>query len=441
MADSQDLPRWIRDLALTRAAKASDDATRGWWTRIATGELHDLDRQRLRHYARRCLEQKVEGYWAELLEHELLDGAPAPGEKPPRVELAPTAAELTQRSMELRTLQHVVLPVGELALFAGDPATNKSTLAYQAAVDFTQQGGRVLILTEESIEKAGVRRLELMGADLELVHLESFAQFQLDTPGLARLEAYADHGVGLVVVDPLSGWLLDIDTNAEGQVRGALDVMQHVIDRHGLLLVGILHHAKAKGRGAMAATLGSTAFPAMARAHYTFAESLEDPDVVEVACAKLSWGRRRATQRFARSSLPGSDGLLPRLTWLGEGGRSADEMTAGPEGGRKGGRPNVKRDKAAELVRALMADAKPRFKSEIANVIGGTKAADGEGTGQAWGVKRGTVYAAINLMMKDDELAVVETSDVEDVRRGMLILDPRSPGFADDSEREPGEEG
>jgi putative DNA primase/helicase len=216
--------------------------------------------------------------------------AEAPGSDGPRTE-APA------RRLVIRALSDVEpqpidwlwlrwLARGKFHVFAGHPGDGKSTLAaWLAAVGST--GGAwpdgssapkfrtLFVLGEDSLADTLRPRLDLFGADASRIHA---IEMVLDEQGRERFfdvakhldlleEAVAEHGIDLLVIDPISTSMAGSDRNAEGDTRDRLTPLVKLAERRNLAVLGIGHVGKPNGtaRTPLQRILGSTGLGALAR--------------------------------------------------------------------------------------------------------------------------------------------------------------------------------
>jgi putative DNA primase/helicase len=205
----------------------------------------------------------------------------------------------------IRWLWPYRIPRGKLTIIAGHPGLGKSQLTADVAARVTAGGkwpdgvghatggGHVIVLTAEDDTADTLRpRLEAAGADLERVHVVDGVirgysgdgtryqrQFSLESD-LAALDAKLSEleRVELVVLDPISVYLGNIDSHVNAEVRGALGPVKDLAERHRAAFVAISHMSKAGGTQALLRVTGSLAFIAAARAGYLVAA---DPETAE----------------------------------------------------------------------------------------------------------------------------------------------------------------
>jgi len=191
---------------------------------------------------------------------------------------------------------------GKLTIIAGNPGLGKSQVTASIAAVVTTGGrwpvdrqqcriGDVLFLSAEDDAADTLRpRLEAAGADLRRVHvvegvIAGYTQdgsrkdrtFSLEKD-LQALESKLSElrDVALVVIDPISAYLGDVDSHKNADVRGLLAPLSELAARHNTAIIGVSHLNKAGGAQALMRVTGSLAFVAAARAAYLVAADLQD---------------------------------------------------------------------------------------------------------------------------------------------------------------------
>jgi hypothetical protein len=147
------------------------------------------------------------------------------------------------------------------------------------------ESGRVIYATCEDGPADTIRgRLDLLQANVERIdHLEgvrdakgNLQPFQIDRdlPALERaLEQRG--GVRLLVIDPISGFLGNVDSHNNCEVRAVLAPLAKLAETYRVAVVVINHLTKKAGAKAVYRSQGSLAFVAAARAAWAVAL---DPD-------------------------------------------------------------------------------------------------------------------------------------------------------------------
>ena len=210
------------------------------------------------------------------------------------------------------------IPIAKLTVLAGDPSVGKSFFFCDLAArvstgtDFPDgsecaKGTALLVSCEDDPGDTLRPRLERHNANLAnvrfvTVHTSDGEYQQLDVGNhLDQLEILLQRRPNsrLLVFDPISAYLGNIDSNSNSEVRRVLGPLCELAQRHKIAVIGISHLTKKEGR-AVSRTLGSMAFVAAARASWIFARDPKDRD------------RRLMLQQ--KNNLADSSGLAFRIT-------------------------------------------------------------------------------------------------------------------------------
>ncbi|PMC75533.1 AAA family ATPase [Brachybacterium sp. UMB0905] len=186
------------------------------------------------------------------------------------------------------------MALGHLSLLAGREGLGKSTLAAWITAQVTrgtlpgdlygQPRSVIIVATEDSWAHTLVPRLMAAGADLSRVlnvTVETSDGFMTglslpkDITALAR-EAEA-RDVALMVLDPITSRLENLDTHKDAEVRRALEPLVAMGDRVGMSVLGLIHLNKSSA-DPLNAVMGSKAFTAVARSVSTVVADPEDED-------------------------------------------------------------------------------------------------------------------------------------------------------------------
>jgi putative DNA primase/helicase len=211
-----------------------------------------------------------------------------------------TAASLTTRCLSDIEAKPVCwlwrnrIARGKLTIIAGNPGLGKSQITASIASVVTNGGrwpagneecepGDVIFLSAEDDPADTLRpRLEAAGADLKKVHIvdgvdagcsgrgnRSNRTFSLQADIQALGLKLAELGnVALVVIDPITAYLGDIDSHKTADVRGLLAPLCELASIHNTAIIGVSHLNKTAGAQALMRVTGSVAFVAAARAAY-----------------------------------------------------------------------------------------------------------------------------------------------------------------------------
>jgi len=193
------------------------------------------------------------------------------------------------------------LPAGMLSLLIGLEGSGKTYAALDLAARLTTGrplpgedpdhsppiGNVVYMSSEDHLGFTLKPRLVSMGADPARIAALQGVRGQdgqtdlfsiLDhLPALEVLIEKADP-VRLVVCDPLTGFMADIDQDRNAPVRAALSRLSALAERTGVPILGISHLSKDTSRQAVHRCLGSVAFSATARSISLISEDKADQD-------------------------------------------------------------------------------------------------------------------------------------------------------------------
>lgn len=204
------------------------------------------------------------------------------------------------------------LPFGMLCLYAGYGGIGKSTVALWIAAQCSIGGvlpdgktapliNTLIFAAEDSPSHTIIPRLITMGADLCRIEIVTGVGYGDADPDWVRLrehiaaieQAVAEHDIGLIIIDPVSSFIGDANSDRESDVRAALTPLVAMAERTGCEVLMIRHVSKA-GDGSRAASriLGSTAWHDIPRAVWMLADAPEEHQPVTLG--------RRDTGRGAR---------------------------------------------------------------------------------------------------------------------------------------------
>ncbi|MDX3522374.1 AAA family ATPase [Streptomyces scabiei] len=263
------------------------------------------------------------------------------------------------------------VPAGALSVAAGREGTGKSSFGMWMAAHITRGTlpgsfhGRpravFYVAVEDSWKQTIVPRLIGAGADLDLVYRveaveAEYGETTLSLPQDNSLmeQAITEHGVALVVLDPLMSCIgKGIDTHRERDVRLALDPLARMADRTGAVLLGIAHFNKGASTDPASLITGSGAFKNVPRAVFGFARD-DDNECRVMTQAKNSLGRAdlpSLSYLIESTTVPtrAGDARVGRFVFTGRADRTVDEiLSAGQETDRG------ERDVAAEWLRGYL---------------------------------------------------------------------------------------
>ncbi|MES2930969.1 MAG: AAA family ATPase [Patescibacteria group bacterium] len=194
------------------------------------------------------------------------------------------------------------IAIGKLTLIAGDPGLGKSlvtaTLAanvsksYAWPIDnFSAPLGDVILLSAEDDPADTIKpRLEAIGADCSRIHILEAVEVKMEEgmeermfsleSDLKILEELLDTlpECKLVIIDPISAYLGDTDSNKNAEVRGLLARLSKLAGKYKSAFVLVSHLNKNTGTSAMYRTSGSLAFVAAVRSAFMVTKDKDNPE-------------------------------------------------------------------------------------------------------------------------------------------------------------------
>jgi hypothetical protein len=193
------------------------------------------------------------------------------------------------------------IPLGKLTLLAGDPELGKSFITIDMAARISSGrawpddpqtpaplGNVILLNAEDDIEDTVCPRLEAAGADLNRCTALSAARSTADGlfhpislgRDLAVLRALlaAKPECRLVVIDPISAYLGNVDGNSNTEVRSLLYPLAQLAGEFAVAVVAVTHLNKKGGGKAIYRTMGSLAFVAAVRSAWAVVRDPQDMD-------------------------------------------------------------------------------------------------------------------------------------------------------------------
>jgi hypothetical protein len=171
---------------------------------------------------------------------------------------------------------------GKLTELIGEPDLGKSLISIDLAArvstgrawpDGTKgcRGRTILMTAEDGLDDTVVPRLIAAGADLAMVSVLRMASrggvehlVTLDKHRDILERALRDFDATLLIIDPLSAYLGDVDSHRDAALRGVLTPFADLLDRTRVACVGLLHPPK-QAVNLIYFASGSGAFTAQAR--------------------------------------------------------------------------------------------------------------------------------------------------------------------------------
>lgn len=251
---------------------------------------------------------------------------------------------------EARWLWEDRIPRGAITLLVGDPGLGKSLLTCQLAAKVSRGeigGGprNVLMLTAEDAADVQIRpRLEVAGADLDLVH--HIAARTGDMPeGVLLPNDVVDlmrevqvTGAALLVIDPLMAHLPEsINSWSDQSVRLALAPLYRLAVETDCAILIVGHLNKAKGSNPLQRAGGSIGITAAARSCLVLVRDPDDPDGERgeqrvLAHFKSNYGKPAASLSYEVTTREIGSSFAPTLQENGESAHDAAALLSAPIG-------------------------------------------------------------------------------------------------------------
>lgn len=196
--------------------------------------------------------------------------------------------------------------------------------------------GGSLIISEDSHEYVLAPRLIGLGADLSRIHAmtwEAMGKYHLgDTAMLDAACNEVEGGVSLVMIDPPTNFLDDVDEHKNSEVRQlVMKVVEWCFGRD-LAVLFVLHINKQTGKGveALNRVMGSVAWVSTSRIAHSFCLDPDDQTRGLWMPTKSNLGQMPKGLAYR---IEGGD--TPTVTWLGEVDMTADEALSASPSSRK----------------------------------------------------------------------------------------------------------
>ena len=187
----------------------------------------------------------------------------------------------------IRWLWSGLIPAGALTLVIGDTTAAKSALTLDWAARISngtpwpngmpnRVGTTLFLSAEDPLRKMSLPRFLAAGGNRRrVVYIHGIPRdgspagslFSLQRD-LEKLESLIRRrgDVRLLVIDPLTAYLGNVNTSSDHAVRSVLTPLIAMAERCKVAVVGIMHMSKSTGRRAIYRSIGSVAFQALARA-------------------------------------------------------------------------------------------------------------------------------------------------------------------------------
>ena len=244
------------------------------------------------------------------------------------------------------------LPKGKLVIIQGDPEQGKSFLTQEIIARYTRgepiypdkekvSPANVLLLSgEDGMADTIVPRLVSMNADLSRVDSINLMRADEDVRGLSLTEDLAvmeqmlkEKQYGLVVIDPISAYTPNTDTNTDNRVRSMLMPLKDLAEQYGVTIIIVRHLTKNEQTKTAYRGQGSIAYEAAARVVMLVGKNPDNEEERILAVTKLSVDRRPPSLAFTLTTDETTGGAA--VTWIGETEVTAEQLLTSRSGEEK----------------------------------------------------------------------------------------------------------
>ena len=272
------------------------------------------------------------------------------------------------------------LAAGKLHVLDGNPGMGKSTIIAALAAAITaglpwpdgspvrsSSRGGVVILTAEDDPATTIRpRMEAAGADVSRVRVISVIPTENGAGRLPTFPADVDLiidacracGAKLLVIDPITAYLGDVNSHRDSDVRGALAPLAAAAEEAGVAVILIRHLNKGVGGSALYRGGGSIAFTGLARVVWIVGNDPEDETRRALAVSKNNLAAFPDTIEYDLVNTPPLN--VGRVEWGGSVSLSADDLVRPPAPSRS----TPAQDEAATFLLDALADG-PRMARDL----------------------------------------------------------------------------
>jgi hypothetical protein len=247
-----------------------------------------------------------------------------PRDAPPHVD-GPTIINLDDVPMRsVMWLDRPWLQGAAFQIVAAKGSTGKGLWTALVAAQMTrgelpddQRKRGVLFITSEDDPGIDLKpRLVAAGADVSMVGVLQMGFYLPEHTAWLRA-MIREHGLGMVVIDPVSNHIAGVDSNDEAAVRHALAQLNVVAQEEECLILGVRHMRKDAGSGALAAVLGSTAWVDLPRNVIVMVRDPDDKSIVHQSVEKQNraeMGEEGRVYKISGVEVDGVDGTIGKMT-------------------------------------------------------------------------------------------------------------------------------
>jgi putative DNA primase/helicase len=304
---------------------------------------------------------------------------------PAKIIVSRTASDIKPKRVAWLWKNKIAL--GKITTFAGHPDNGKSMVGSGIAAigstsrDFPDAKNTIpafdvlMALGEDDLEDTAVPRLLAAGADLERIHFIESTITREGTTGEIQLndecleaEIKKWPNVRLLIIDPVSNYLGDVNMISEQAVRSVLIPLKNLAAKYGIAVIIVMHLNKKSDQDAISRVGGAMAFIGVSRSSWMFTRDIDEEgkptdkfsmsrlknNLVAASNGGMSYEIKTREVSFDDGGLPE---FIPYVEWGGVIQKSADEAL----GARH---DNPGRPKGTDFVQELLANG-PQDSKEL----------------------------------------------------------------------------
>jgi hypothetical protein len=224
------------------------------------------------------------------------------------------------------------IPLGNLTMLDGDPGVGKSTICATLAANVSngasgfRQGSILWLSAEDDPGNATKPRLLAAGANCQKIFVVP-EPFDFDADGIERLRTLIEeHKPLFVIIDPVSAYMGETDTNADNKVRKVLSPLKEIAAEFGIAILCVRHLTKGGRDKAIYRGSGSIAFTGAARSVLLAGQSTKDKSQSALVHIKCNVGKMANPLGYRLETCTIAGIETARLKWTGESEVQAEDI-------------------------------------------------------------------------------------------------------------------
>lgn len=249
-------------------------------------------------------------------------------------------------------------PLGKMSLISGKPDNGKSQVTLDIVARTTKgadwpDGSKnilgprevLMAIAEDDLADTVKPRLMAAGADMtrikfiSRIRTQEFDEKAGKKSEVRRLQLAEDikklkmaleqnSQIALVVVDTLTSYFGDVNTNADQDIRPVMDGLAKAFGDCEACFLGIIHHNKKSDVDALQAILGASSVAGAVRSAYSCSRDPENDDEFYFTLVKGNLTKKRTGMKYRMAETTISGITAPYIEWAGETDEDANSVMA-----------------------------------------------------------------------------------------------------------------